>query len=153
MRWHAETGIGIVVMENATCAGSVVAATQALAAVLDAVRRPDPLPALWPETLAAREQVETLLRQWEPAVAAALFAENIDLDDDLDRRRAVMAELDGAAGLADAPVIRWEESSPRSTSPSHLIWSSPGTTGMLRCEISLKPQRIPLVQTLKVSHA
>lgn len=153
LRWHAETGIGIVAMENATYAGTATAVTECLTAILDAARRPDPLPELWPETLAAREQVESLLRHWDPVVAAALLAENVDLDDDLDRRRVGALELAAQTGVADAPIIRWQESSPRSSSPAHLIWSSPGTKGLLRCEISLTPQRIPLVQVLKISHA
>lgn len=153
LRWHAETGIGIVAMENATYAGTVTAATLALTAILDAVHTPDDLPELWPETLAAREQVESLLRHWDPRIAAILFAGNVDLDDGLERRRSSVEELAAAAGIAGVPVRPIADVAPRSTSPAHLIWSSPGRTGLLRCEISLTPQRFPRVQMLKISHA
>lgn len=150
MRWHADSGIGIVAMENATYSGPYVPAAAALTMILDETLLPDGLPELWPETWAARESVERLVRQWDPAVAAGLFAENVDLDDGVDQRRSAIAELASAAGVEAAESIPLEQSSPSSSSPAQLAWTIPGTSGSLRCAISLTPQQPPLVQTLNV---
>ncbi|MDQ2846680.1 MAG: beta-lactamase family protein [Actinomycetota bacterium] len=150
MRWHANRGIGIVAMENATYSGPYIPATTALAMILDETQIPEAAVDLWPETRAARETVEALVRHWDPAVAAALFAENVDLDDSVDHRRVAIAELAGAAGIDTAAPVSLEQSSPLSSSPAQLTWTIPGTTGSLRCAISLTPQQPPLVQTLTV---
>ena len=51
MRWHAASGIGIVVLENGRYSGATVPATKGLELVLDQVAVPDALPDLWPETV------------------------------------------------------------------------------------------------------
>jgi CubicO group peptidase (beta-lactamase class C family) len=165
MRWHPDSGIGIVAMENATYSGPFAAATAALTVILDETAVPAEVPQLWPETLAARRQVESLLRHWDPAIAVALFADNVELDDAVVRRRTAIEELAVAAGIAQATgpatvaepadngdhrPLPLEQISPQSDSPAHLIWTVPGTRGSLRCEIRLTPQQPPLVQTLKV---
>jgi CubicO group peptidase (beta-lactamase class C family) len=149
-RWHADSGIGIVAMENATYSGTIVAAEAALTLMLDETAVPDAEPELWPETIAAREAVERLLRSWDPAAAAALFADNVELDEPLGRRREKIGARAAAAGIAGAPIVPLRSASPMSNSPAHLVWTSPGADGSLRCEISLTPQSPPLVQTLTV---
>ncbi|WP_353648800.1 serine hydrolase domain-containing protein [Nakamurella sp. A5-74] len=150
MRWHAATGIGIVGLENARYSGAVTAVTTLLDAVLDALVVPDAVPTLWPETIAARLSLESLLRQWDPVVADALFSDNVDLDEPLPRRVAEIGRLADAVGLAGSAPVTLEHASPRSTSPANLSWTSPGRTGLLRCAISLTPQSPPRVQTLSV---
>ena len=150
MRWHAATGIGIVGLENARYSGAVTAVTTLLDEVLDALVVPDAVPAVWPETIAARDSVESLLRHWDPLVAEALFSDNVDLDEPLPRRVAEIGRLASAVGLADTAPVTLEQASPRSTSPANLSWTSPGPTGLLRCAISLTPQNPPRVQTLSV---
>lgn len=165
MRWHVDSSIGIVAMENATYSGPFAAATAALTLILDETAVPTAVPDLWPETLQARRQVESLLRHWDPAMATALFADNVELDDAVQRRRAAIVELSAAAGVAEAagsatvagrhdighqPPLPLDQISPQSDSAAHLIWTVPGTCGSLRCEIRLTPQQPPLVQTLKV---
>jgi hypothetical protein len=112
---------------------------------------PNGLPDLWPETVAARETVERLLRGWDDAAADALFAENIVLDESIERRRARIDDLTARAGIdAATPVLPLEDAAPVSRTPAHLIWTVPGATGALRCEIRLTPERLPTVQTLAV---
>lgn len=106
MRWHADSGIGIVAMENATYSGPYVPAAAALTTILDETLLSDGLPELWPETLAARLTVERLVRQWDPAIAATLFADNVALDETLDRRASAIAELAPAAGVIDGDRCR-----------------------------------------------
>lgn len=147
MRWHPESGLGVVALENATYAGVGAAVTAALDLLLDAagVVRRSAVP--WPETLRAREIVDGLLARWDDATALALVADNVVLDDALDRRRdqigAAVAAVGGLASAAgDADVV--------SESAAHLQWTVPGRSGRLQCEIRLTPQDPPLVQTLTV---
>ncbi|HEV7624177.1 MAG TPA: serine hydrolase domain-containing protein [Amnibacterium sp.] len=151
MRWHPGTGLGIVVLENARYSGAAVPAAKALELVLDQVGSPERLPDVWPETLAARETVERLLRRWDDAAADALFAENIALDESIDRRRAAIDALTARVGLAaDATVPPLEQAAPWSRTRAHLAWTVPGATGALRVEVRLTPERHPTVQTLTV---
>ena len=119
--------------------------------MLDQVGSPDDAPEVWPETLAARETVERLLRRWDDAAAEALFAENIVLDETIERRRARIDDLTARAGIdAVTPVLPLEQAAPATRTRAHLAWTVPGTTGALRVEIRLTPERHPRVQTLTV---
>ncbi|MDQ1531711.1 MAG: hypothetical protein QOE37_1816, partial [Microbacteriaceae bacterium] len=151
LRWHPASGIGIVALENARYSGPVLAAARGLSTVLDAVAIPDGLPELWPETAAARVSVERLLRHWDDAEADTLLAENVAMDEPLERRRARLAELAATVALdAGSPVPNLRTAAPRSASPAHLVWEARGARGSLRCEIRLTPEREPKVQTLDV---
>ncbi|GAA0342377.1 serine hydrolase [Actinoallomurus spadix] len=149
MRWHPRTGLGVVVLTNARYATGRVAAAAALRAVLaDRADPQDPV-ALWPETAEARAAVERLLREWDPAVAAAWFAGNVDLDLGLGHRRAAIERLAGEVGPLLDPAA--PEEIIRSDSPAHAVWEVRGERGMLRCEIRLNPQDPPRIQTLTVT--
>src|SRR3954466_14357378 len=74
MRWHAASGIGVVVLENGRYSGATLPATQALARLLESAADPETEPALWPQTLAARDTVERLLRSWDDAALGAIAA-------------------------------------------------------------------------------
>lgn len=150
MRWQASSGIGVLGLENGTYSHVAVPVNAALQAILDEVLVPDREPELWPETAAARLTVERLIRNWDDQVAADLFADNVDLDDSLDRRRTRWAALAAEADLEDAPRSLID-SAPISRTPAQLSWTIPGRSGSLRCEISLNPQQPPKVQTVRVS--
>jgi D-alanyl-D-alanine-carboxypeptidase/D-alanyl-D-alanine-endopeptidase len=151
MRWHAGTGLGVVVLENARYSGAAVPAAEALELVLDQAGSTDEALDVWPETLAARETVERLLRRWDDAAADALFAENVVLDESIERRRAAIDALTARIGLAeDAPVLPLEQVASSSRTRAHLAWTVPGATGALRVEIRLTPELHPTVQTLAV---
>lgn len=150
MRWHPGSGVGIVALENATYSGPSRPAATALEMILDDVLGSAEEPQLWPETAAARTQVEHLIRDWDTTIADVPFADNIDLDESLVRRRAAIAELVAAVGPLDDHPLPLSQSAPISTSPAQLCWSIPGRNGLLRCEIALTPQQPPQVHTLVV---
>ena len=122
MRWHPETGLGVIVLANSTYAGASVLAARLMEEVLRAaaddaggpggagrdaedagaprerprmaVAGPAPAPGgPWPETLRAQQVVNELLGQWDDEVAEELFAGNIALDDPLPRRREKIARM------------------------------------------------------------
>ncbi|RIX30843.1 serine hydrolase domain-containing protein [Amnibacterium setariae] len=149
MRWHPESGIGVVVLENARYSGATLPATQALTLLLDGASTPAAAPALWPETAAAREVVERLLRSWDDDALVGVAADNVVLDESFALRRATAERLRERAGLAvDAPVAPLDAVALRSDSPAHLAWTVPGAAGRIRCEIRMTPVREPRLQTL-----
>jgi CubicO group peptidase (beta-lactamase class C family) len=131
MRWHPETGLGVIVLANGTYAGASVLAARLMEEVLRAtaaedrtlageaaaddaagpgaplrVQGPAPAPGgPWPETLRAQEVVNQLLARWDDGVAEQLFAENVALDEPLDRRRAKIARMRERLG-APAPAAQ-----------------------------------------------
>ena len=151
MRWHPESGIGVVVLENARYSGATAPATQALTLLLDAARVEERELDLWPETRAAWDLVEGLLRRWDDAALEAAASDNLALDETFALRRREAERLAGIAGLdPEAPVPALRDAAARSDSPAHLVWSVRGRSGALRCEVRLTPVRDPKVQTLAI---
>jgi CubicO group peptidase (beta-lactamase class C family) len=154
MRWHPETGFGIIALANGRYAPCSTKATAALRLLLTELWESDAVPerpALWPETIQARAVVERLLRTWDSSLARTWLADNVAMDLDLDRRRSAIEELMKATG----PLL--ERNPPqvllRSDSPAHAVWEVPGAGGRMRCEIRLNPEDPPRIQTLIVSAA
>ncbi|MBF4600278.1 beta-lactamase family protein [Frigoribacterium sp. VKM Ac-1396] len=149
MRWQAATGLGAIGFENATYSkvsepiGLALDGIMADRAESRVVVRP------WPETTAARDAVEAVVRGG--AVPDGLFSENVELDLPLDRRRASWAALVESVGgwddSADGDPLPADES----TAPSHLVWRRRGARGAVRFEIRLTPERPPRVQTVTVT--
>lgn len=150
MRWHLDSGIGVLALENGRYSTPYLTCRKALKLILDETVAPEAEPSVWPETLRARDCVERLIREWDPALAAELFAVNVDLDEPLSRRSATIAALVDEVRPPAEPLAL-VDSAPYSRSAEHLAWTVPGRHGALRCEISLTPTEPPLVQTLKVT--
>lgn len=149
MRWQAATGLGAVGFENATYSR----VSEPIGLALDGIMadRPEARVVMrpWPETTAARDAVEAVVRGG--AVPEGLFSENVELDVPLDRRRASWAALVESVG-------GWDDSGEgdplppdESTAPSHLVWRRRGARGTVRFEIRLTPERPPRVQTISVT--
>ena len=78
-------------------------------------------------------------------MARRLFADNVELDDPLDRRRAAIAAAVAAAGKLGAIDDEHD------VSPAHRTWRVHGSTADLRCEVILNPQHPPRVQSFDVT--
>ena len=135
MRWHPDTGLGVVVLANSTYAGASVLAARLMEEVLRAAAAEDragpvvfgPAPAPggpWPETLRAQEAVTQLLTRWDDGVAEELFAENVALDEPLDRRRAKIARMWERLG---PPRADGRDASPSGPGTQDAGPSGPGT--------------------------
>jgi len=146
MRWHPASGLGVVALGNATYWGPTPPVARALDALL-ASRGVTLVVEPWPETVAAQRAVLRLLDDWDDELAAALFAENVAMDDPLPRRRAAIegfrARL-GALSLdaATPPVV---------ASPAAMTWWMTGERGRLQVRIELTPTDPPAVQTLELT--
>jgi len=151
MRWHQESGVGVVVFANTNGVKPGIAATAILRAVLDEIAPPARDIVLWPETLAAATALDDAIVAGEPVtVAGAIFSPNLLSDVPADVRAARLAKLvDEVGGLtrSAAPIadrLVW------ATSEAHVAWSVPGVTGDLECRIELTPTSPPMVQRLEI---
>jgi CubicO group peptidase (beta-lactamase class C family) len=176
MRWHPETGLGVVVLANSTYAGASVLAARLMEEVLKAaaaedgpaaggapageqasagaqavVRGPAPAPGgPWPETLTAQQVVTGLLTHWDDEVAERLFADNVALDQPLDRRRERIGRMWERLGPPRSRTL----ATPRPAefdSPAHCRWWLHGERGDTQVEILLTPENPPRVQSLTVT--
>lgn len=156
MRWHTGSGTGVVVLENARYSGALRAATAGLTAVLDSTRTTAAGPEswaelslqLWPQTVAAREAAEQLLRG-RPEAVERIASDNLHLDETLARRADGATTIATRIGLSpDAPMA--EPAAAISESRAHLVWTVRGTVGSARCEIRVTPEAVPRLQTLVI---
>jgi CubicO group peptidase (beta-lactamase class C family) len=176
MRWHPETGLGVVVLANSTYAGASVLAARLMEEVLKAAAAEDrpasggasageqaaggapavvhgPAPAPggpWPETLRARQVVTGLLTHWDDEVAEQLFADNVALDQPLGRRRERIARMWERLG-APRPGTQDAPRPAEFDSPAHCRWWLHGEHGDTLVEILLTPENPPRVQSLTVT--
>jgi CubicO group peptidase (beta-lactamase class C family) len=156
MRWHPATGLGVVVLANGTYAPAGALAGELLTALVSAAggtarhsdwRVSGPVPAPvgpWPGTLAARDAVDALLRDWDDEAAGQLLAPNVALDEPLATRLAALAAVRERIG----PFGRNGGRPAESDSPAHCRWWLTGPGGTVAVQIRLAPLREPLVQQL-----
>lgn len=146
MRWHPQTGIGLIALANGRYAPCSIVGEKAMQALLDdALSTRTPVD-VWPRTRAAQEVFMTFLRARDFAILDGWLSENVEMDIPLDvRLRDISAQLDG---LGDG---EWTSTDVRSQSPAHLVWDVSGAGGTIRCEIALHPISPALIQTLKAT--
>jgi CubicO group peptidase (beta-lactamase class C family) len=155
LRWHPQQGIGVVALGNSTYAAARTVAADMLDALLDAgapspVRGPAPHDRqAWPATLEARADVDRLLAGWDDAIAARWFAENVELDEPVSRRRAQIERLREQLGELRPEAGR----EPVHDSPAHCEWWLRGPHGRLRVEIRLTPEKPERIQSLELTPA
>ncbi len=154
MRWHRASGIGVIALANRTYAGPWVLAERMLSTLLKEPARPTGRapaagPALrpgtaWPQTLAARDEVMSLVATWDDAAAERLFADNVALDEPFADRRNTVATIRERIGSFSVDERRPAEFD----SPAHCRWWLRGEKGTVAAEITLTPERKPRVQSL-----
>jgi len=93
MRWLPERGIGVIALGNSTYAAMSSACAWALDALADAGVLPAIAASAPPALTRMARRVTELLDAWDDDAAAGLFADNVDLDEPLERRRAAAGEL------------------------------------------------------------
>jgi CubicO group peptidase (beta-lactamase class C family) len=148
MRWHPESGWGIVALGNRTYAPMMPAATEAMNMIIrdyfDAGS--DVESKLWSETVKAMFAIEELLATGNQSIADEWFAVNMDLDQPRSER---MAALSGVVGTGSK--ISRVSKSLASNTPAHAKWQVSGSSGLVEIEILLTPTKPPKVQTLRVA--
>ncbi|MGV8876910.1 MAG: serine hydrolase domain-containing protein [Rhodoglobus sp.] len=150
MRWHAPSGLGIVAFENGTFAAVAIPATQALQAALTSLAQLSPPSAAWPATLAARDVVDGLVRNWHTPSVEAIAAVNLALDVPYEERVAAIAAAVAEVGpLTAAPLT--EVARTLTDSPAATDWVIEAERGRILCHILMSPEMPPRVQTFKLT--
>ncbi|MCL2453877.1 MAG: beta-lactamase family protein [Micrococcales bacterium] len=147
VRWHA-SGLGLVVATTSHRGDPITLAVRALSRLLVARDVPARTVRLWPETVAARRDVELLVRGWDDAVASRLFAENVEVDRPLLERRAQIERLVAEVGPLRDPLPAADVIG--AASPAEVTWSIPGERGELVCMVHLTGTEPPAVQEMVV---
>ena len=148
MRWHPASGLGVIALANGRYAPSSLLAKELLGVLLHAdvapVRRTRPNEA----TRAAREAVERLIEAWDDAAAGELFAMNVELDEPIESRKAVLDRIRERHGR-----LTPDPDGPRQSATGfHQVWWLTGERGgRVRIEILLTPEPSPKVQTFAVT--
>jgi CubicO group peptidase (beta-lactamase class C family) len=148
MRWHPESGWGIVALGNRTYAPMMPAASEAMNIIIRDHFKAEVSAesSLWPETVNAMSAIEELLTTGNQSIADEWFAVNMDLDQPRSERMAALAGVTGAG----SKLSRVSESL-KSTTPAHAKWQVASDAGLIEIEILLTPTKPPKVQTLKVA--
>ena len=147
MRWHPASGLGVIGLTNARYAPAAVLAREQLAELIRAeitpLRRTRPNRA----TVAARAAAQDLIREWDDTRANALFAMNVELDEPIGARRAVLDRIRERHG-----ALRSDPDEPtESQTAFHLAWWMTGERGRVRVEILLSPEVPPRVQSFALT--
>jgi CubicO group peptidase (beta-lactamase class C family) len=158
MRWHPATGIGVIALGNGTYApmspltglllDALVPASGAYqVALAPAATAAGRAGAPWPQTLAAQEQVNHLLADWDAAAADALFTGNVALDGPYSERRQAIGLIRERIGEFSADPAR----TPESDTPAHRRWWLTGKNGTVQAQIQLSPEASPRVMSLTLA--
>ncbi len=143
MRWHPETGLGIIALANGTYAAPVETTRDALRALVAGERVTALAPVV---TSALVDAVTARIASGQP-YADDLFSFNVPLDVPEAVR---LAELASARELVGAPT--GPASAPRSQGLGTASWSIPAERGRLDVEVKVAPTTPqPAVQSLKVT--
>jgi CubicO group peptidase (beta-lactamase class C family) len=154
MRWHAESGVGVVVFSNTNGVRPSIPATGMLRAVLERLDEPARVIEPWPETMAAAAAVEaSILESASVGGAARLFSPNLLSDIPLDVRDVRLARAtDGIGGLDGTAVLRpLDERLLWAVSAAHLSWVIPGADGALECRMEITPTTPAMIQRLDIT--
>jgi CubicO group peptidase (beta-lactamase class C family) len=146
MLWLPEYGVGLVAMGNLT----YTSWGPRFDAALEALRRTGGLvpraPEPSPELTAASRAVASLVARWDDGLVRSLAADNLLLDEPLDRRRAAFEAVRARHGVCRAEKGTFEvENALRGT------WTMPCERGAVRVALTLSPTVPPRVQHLSAS--
>ncbi len=148
MSWHPASGLGVIAFANGRYAPMSLLGKELLGVLLESdiapLRRTRPNMA----TRAARESIERLIASWDDDLAAELFAMNVELDEPMASRKAVLERIRERHGqLSPDPALAGH-----SLSGFHRVWWLRGALGgRVRVEILLTPEATPRVQTFAIT--
>ena len=144
MRWHIESGWGIVALGNLTYAPMIIACTDIMNHVAQIhMKSSKPKINLGSATQSAMIAVNSLINKWDDAVADEWFTENMDLDQPRAERIAELLKL--TSGKSN-----WKPSEGSITAPtkSNVTWKVQTGASLIEVELLMSPQKSPKIQKL-----
>lgn len=166
MRWHVDSGVGVVVFGNSDATSAAAIAIDVHDRLLDEVvltstgepSRAEPAGVLgaqlrpWPETLRAARLLDAHVRTGEQSIASLsdLFARNVLTDEPADVRDAALNAARARVGGVPAAASALEARLIDSPTEAVLRWRVPGAAGELICTLRMIGLSHPLVQAFSV---
>jgi len=148
MSWHLASGLGVIALANGRYAPPALLAKELLGVLLQADIAPQRRTRPNAATRAARESIERLIAGWDDKLAAELFAMNVELDEPIALRKAVLERIRQRHGRL-TPEPDWDG---HSLTGFHQVWWLAGERGgRVRVEILLTPHVPPKVQTFSIT--
>lgn len=152
MRWHHETGVGVVVLGNTNGLPTAQWGKRLLERTLDGLDAPARTVQLWPETRAAAAALDRSICE-----SAGLSGATTHIDENVyadipqavrEQRLNVMIDQIGGITPNQAPLhtrMGW------AASPAHLAWRIRGRSGELNCEVELTPLASRKIQRIELN--
>jgi CubicO group peptidase (beta-lactamase class C family) len=144
MRWHIESGWGIVALGNLTYAPMIIACTNIVNHVAQIhMKSSKPKINLGSATQTAMIAVNGLINKWDDAIADNWFTENMDLDQPRAERIAELLKLTSGK-------TNWKPSEGSITAPtkSTVTWKVQTGASSIEVELLMSPQKSPKIQKL-----
>lgn len=149
MRWHPDSGFGIVALGNVTYAPMIFACQTIMnhiaALHLNSGHRKVELGTA---TEAAMKVVNNLINTWDDAIAGQWFTENMDLDRPRAERIADLQKL--TSGKSGWKVVEGSITSP---TKSFAKWNVESDGSVLEVEMLMSPEKSPKIQKLTFKSA
>jgi CubicO group peptidase (beta-lactamase class C family) len=142
MRWHPATGIGLIALANGRYARPSAALLPALEALVRRApqrTRVQPLP----DVLELKPTIDAALAAGDLSPLLPHLADNVALDEALDRRAAAISELPthhGSLTPGDVTAL----------TPTQATWWLDGERGRVGVEVMLTPEQPPRLQKLAI---
>lgn len=149
MRWHTESGWGIVALGNLTYAPMIIACTNIMNHLAQIHLKSSKLKInLSAATQSAMIAVNGLVNKWDDAIADEWFAENMDLDQPRAERIAELRKL--TSGKDNSKPL---EDSITAPTKSFVKWKVESEASAIEVELLMSPQKSPKIQklTLKIA--
>jgi CubicO group peptidase (beta-lactamase class C family) len=129
MRWIPDRGVGVIALSNVTYGNMHAACIEALEQLADADALP-PAPGVHasPALVSIADRAVALVNDWRDPEAASLFADNVAMDEALDRRAA-----DAAASVARHGELAVERIEPTTPTEGDVVAAG----GEVRIELAL----------------
>ena len=149
MRWHLESGWGIVALGNLTYAPMNIACTNIMNHIAQIHRKSSkPKINMGNATQAAMIAINDLINKWDDAVADEWFTENMDLDQPRAERIAELRKLTSGKD-------NWKplEGSITAQTKSNVTWKVESGGSAIEVELLMSPQKSPKIQKLTLKSA
>jgi CubicO group peptidase (beta-lactamase class C family) len=145
MRWHPESGLGVIAFANGRYASPVLACIPSIRHLLSKIEKAPPIPTT--ELLKFQSQVNELINNWQDAIADKIFGSNMDLDQPRDYRVAQIELAKKAVGYVaeNTKIINV-----KAVSRSNMSWQLTANAGVVEVSIFLNPDLPENIQVLTV---
>jgi hypothetical protein len=145
MRWHPESGLGVIAFANGRYASPVLACIPSIRYLLSKIEKAPPIPTT--ELLKFQSQVNELINNWQDAIADKIFGSNMDLDQPRDYRVAQIELAKKAVGYVaeNTKIINV-----KAVSRSNMSWQLTANAGVVEVSIFLNPDLPENIQVLTV---